>query len=128
VVVETEDTDRLSGLIDFGDMVRTPVACDVGVACAYHVLPADHPLRTVAEYVAAFHAVRPLTDAEIEVLPSLILARQITTIVISGRRALTHPGNAAYILRNRPLVAAGLAQLLPVSQDQAVEYLRSACR
>jgi len=128
VVVDAQNTDRLSGILDFGDMVCTPVACDLGVACAYHVLPGSHPLQTVADYVAAFDAVRPLSDVELETLPALIMARQITTIVITSRRALTHPENAPYILRNRPIIKSGLEQLLPMSQDQAVEYLRSICR
>jgi len=128
VVVDARDTDRLSGILDFGDMVCTPVACDLGVACAYHVLPGPHPLSTVGDYVRAFHAVRPLGDAEFEALPALILARQATTIVITSGRALTHPQNAPYILRNRALVGSGLAQLLPVSHERAVDYLRSVCR
>jgi hydroxylysine kinase len=128
VVVEAADTDRMSGILDFGDMVRTPVACDLGVAAAYHVLPGAHPLETVGEYVAAFHAVRPLRDDELEALPALILARQATTIVITSRRAITHAANAAYILRNQPTTRAGLARLLPLADDDVVDYFRSVCR
>ena len=127
VVVEAGGTDRLAGILDFGDMVRTPVACDLGVAAAYHVLPGAHPLASVGEYVAAFHAVRPLGDAELDALPALILARQATTIVITSRRALTHADNAAYILRNQPTTRAGLAQLLPLAHDDVVAYFRSLC-
>lgn len=128
VIVAERNTDKLAGILDFGDIVRTPVACDLGVAGAYHVLSGDHPLQTVGEYVAAFHAVRPLDDAELEAIPALIIARQVTTIVITSGRALTHPENAAYILRNRNIVRAGLMQLLPVSQAEAVGYLRSVCQ
>ena len=127
VVVDEHDTDRMAGILDFGDMVRTPVACDLGVAAAYHVLPGGHPLETVAEYVAAFHAVRPLSAEELEALPALILARQATTIVITSRRAATHTENAAYILRNQPTTRAGLARLLPLGHDEIVDFFRSAC-
>ncbi len=128
VVVDEHDTDRMSGILDFGDLVHSPVACDLGVAAAYHVLPGAHPLQTVSEYVAAFHAVRPLGDDEFEALPALIVARQATTIVITSRRALTHAHNAAYILRNQPTTRAGLAQLLPLGYDDVVDFLRSACQ
>jgi hydroxylysine kinase len=128
VVVDQNDTDRMTGILDFGDLVQTPVACDLGVAAAYHVLPGGHPLQTAAEYIAAFHAVRPLSSDEFEALPALILARQATTIVITSRRALTHAANAAYILRNQPTTRAGLAQLLPLGYDAVVDYFRRACR
>ena len=127
VVVDAQDTDRMSGILDFGDFAYTPAVCDLGVAAAYQVLPGAHPLETVGEYVAAFHAARPLEACELEALPALILARQATTIVITSRRALTHADNAAYILRNQPATRSGLAQLLPLGYDDVVAYLRSVC-
>lgn len=127
VVVDALNTDRMSGILDFGDMVETPVACDLGVASAYNVLPGRHPLETVGEYVAAFHAIRPLGENELAALPALIMARQATTIVITNWRAVTHPGNATYILRNLPASHAGLAQLLPLAYDEMVDYFRSVC-
>lgn len=127
VVVSEADPDRLSGILDFGDMVLAPIACDLGVAGAYHVLPGAHPLETVGEYVRAFHAHCPLTQDELQALPALVMARQVTTIVISSWRAGTHPENAAYIVRNQPVAIAGLLQLLPLPHDAAVAYFRSLC-
>ena len=127
VVAET-CTDRLCGILDFGDMVYAPIACDLGVACAYHVLPGDHPLQTVGQYVAAFHSLRPLSEDELDALPALIVARHATTIVITSLRAVAYPENARYILRNRASAESGLSQLLSVSHAEAVDYLRSVCQ
>jgi hydroxylysine kinase len=128
LVVVKACPDRLCGILDFGDMVCAPVACDLGVACAYQVLPGEHPLQTVGEYVAAFDSVRPLSEDEFDAVPALILARQATTIVITSLRAVAHPDNAKYILRNRPRAQSGLSQLLSLSHGEAVDYLCSVCR
>jgi hydroxylysine kinase len=128
IVVDENDHTRMSGILDFGDMVLTPVACDLGVACAYNAVAGDHPFQTVGEYVAAFNAIRPLSDAEIQVLPILTMARLATTIIIASWRASLYHDNANYVLRNRPAAIAGLSQLLTLSHDTAVEYLRKICR
>jgi hydroxylysine kinase len=128
LVVAEACTDRLCGILDFGDMVCAPVACDLAVACAYQVLPSDHPLQTVGEYVAAFHSVRAVSEEELNSLPALIAARHATTIVITSLRAAAHPENARYILRNRPIAESGLSQLLSVPYTEAVDYLRSVCQ
>ncbi len=100
-----------SGVIDFGDMVCAPVICDVAVAGAYHVRSGCEPLSDVSQYVAAFHEERPLSAAEIELLPLLIQARLAMTVLITNWRASLHPQNRAYILRNAPAAWAGLAAL-----------------
>lgn len=128
VVVDENDPDRLVGILDFGDLVHSAIACDLGVACAYHVQPASHPYETLGEYLAAFHAILPLNDDELEALPALVMARHVSTIVIAGWRLASHPENGAYIMRNQPMAAAGLAQLLPVAQADAVAYLRSVLK
>jgi hydroxylysine kinase len=128
LVVAESCTDCLCGILDFGDMACAPIACDLGVASAYHVLPGDHPLQTVGEYIAAFHSVRSMSEDELAILPALIVARHATTIVITSLRAAAHPNNAQYILRNRPSAESGLSQMLSVAHAEAVDYLRSVCQ
>ena len=51
---------RVSGLIDFGDMVRSVTPAEPAVACAYAMLGADEPLPAAAALVAGYHSVQPL--------------------------------------------------------------------
>ncbi|MET0271435.1 MAG: phosphotransferase [Phenylobacterium sp.] len=127
VVVAADDLERVSGILDFGDMVRSPLVCDVAVAAAYHVRADDRPLGDAAEYVAAYHAVSPLTDAEFDVLADLIGTRLAMSVLISGWRAAEHPENREYILRNEPAARAGLEALDRLSSDEAADILRRAC-
>jgi len=128
VVVAEDDPERIAGVLDFGDMVRSPLACDAAVAAAYHVRPDATPLADAGEYLAAYHAVSPFEDAELEVLADLILGRLVMTVLITGWRATEHPENRDYILRNNPVAWAGLAALEAMGPGEAADTLRRACR
>jgi Ser/Thr protein kinase RdoA (MazF antagonist) len=127
VVVAADAPEEVAGILDFGDMVRSPLVCDVAVAAAYHVRADDRPLADAAEYVAAYHAASPLDGAELEVLGDLIATRLAMSVLISGWRADEHPQNREYILRNEPAARAGLGALERLSHGEAAGILRRAC-
>jgi hydroxylysine kinase len=102
--------DRVTGILDFGDMVRSPLVCDLAVAAAYALDPLQ-PGPSLAAFAAAWAAEYPLTRAERDLIPDLVAARMVTTLAITGFRAARYPENAAYILRNVPSAAAGLKAL-----------------
>lgn len=106
VVVDTAGV--VSGVIDFGDMVRAPLVCDVAVAAAYHVRADDAVLADAGQYVTAFHKEMPLEPGEVALLPLLIQTRLAMTALITNWRATLYPHNRAYILRNAPAAWAGL--------------------
>ncbi len=112
----------LTGILDFGDMVRSHRICDLATACSYQIDPAA-PLHLLTPLLAAYHARLPLTEAETTLLPSLITARMLTTLTISAWRAARYPENAAYILRNAPSARAGLAAAATLTPAQ----IQTAC-
>lgn len=115
----------VTGILDFGDMVRTPRICDLAVAASYHADPA-HPLETLAEVLAAWHRVLPLTPHEARLIPDLIAMRMVLTVVIASWRAGLYPENAAYILRNVAASGAGLAALTATGRDIARAHVAHA--
>ncbi len=119
--------DRVSAILDFGDMVEAPLVNDLAVACSYQLSAHPDPLATAAECVAAYHAVNPLTEKEIDLLFDLIAARLLITVAITGWRAARYPENRAYILRNNPLSWAGLENFARLPREQAQHTLRQAC-
>ena len=110
------DPDRIAGVLDFGDMVRTPRICDLAVAAAYHVQPGAG-LASLAEVTAGWAAILPLTPDEAALLPGLTALRMVTTLALTSHRAARWPDNAAYILRNFPSAEAGLLALPPAPDD-----------
>ncbi|MCQ4160444.1 phosphotransferase [Roseomonas sp. GC11] len=126
ILTDPADDRRISGIIDFGDMVRAPMVQDLATAAAYQILPEGHPLEGPAELAAAFHAVCPLWPEEVEILADLIATRLAVAVTISGWRAARQPENAPYILRNYPRSLAGLRRLGALPRAEAQAYLRKA--
>ncbi|MEO8528985.1 MAG: phosphotransferase [Pseudolysinimonas sp.] len=87
--VLVDDSGAISGILDFGDVVLTPRVCDLGVALGY-LIPEDSPGDAVrAEFTAGFEEVVPLTDEERNLIPGLVVGRELQRIVINeelGRR------------------------------------------
>jgi Ser/Thr protein kinase RdoA (MazF antagonist) len=126
VLVDEHRDDRIAGVIDFGDLVRSPLVQDLAVASAYQLGTDGHPLQGAADVATGFHAVNPLQDDEIEALPDLIGTRLAMTMAISSLRAQRHPDNAAYILRNQAPAWAALQRLHAVPREDAVQWFRAA--
>lgn len=127
---DTGDTGgpEVTGIIDFGDLLRAPLVQDVATAAAYHVGEVGHPLSGPADVVAAFHEVCPLLPEEVAVLHDLMVARLVLVVAITGWRARRHPANRDYILRNSDRAWAGLRRLESVGCAAGTDYLRDALR
>jgi Ser/Thr protein kinase RdoA (MazF antagonist) len=124
VMVDSAWHDKVTGILDFGDIVIGPLVVDVGVAAAYQLAPTGNPLVAAGEFIAGYHATNPLTDEEIDLLPDLIATRLLTTVAITGWRATLHPENREYILRNNPLSWDGLLRMSTMSRNETVDTIR----
>lgn len=118
---------RITGIIDFGDMIRAPIINELATSIAYLSLDAENPLSTVAEVAASYHQNLPLHREEIEILLDLICARQILIVSITNWRAQLHPDNRTYILRNSPRVWRSLEALTRISRTEARDVLLERC-
>jgi hydroxylysine kinase len=124
VLADVIADDVISGVIDFGDVVRSPLVQDQAVAAAYQIGASGHPLQGAADMATGFHAVCPLLPEEIELLPDMIAARLALTIAVSSWRAARHPDNADYILRNQTTAWNGLQRLQDVPRGDGILWLR----
>lgn len=85
---------QVSGIIDFGDMVESPVIHELAIALAYALSGKDQPLNAAVPFIRAFHAVYPLKPIEIELLFYLIASRLCVTVASAAHSKLTHPDDA----------------------------------
>jgi Ser/Thr protein kinase RdoA (MazF antagonist) len=125
-VLVNEDAVQVSGILDLGDAVRSPLVNDVAVAAAYHVRPGEAPLSGVEALLRGYHRILPLWQEEIDLLHPLIVGRLAMTAAISAWRAQRYPSNAGYILRNAPAAFVGLKYLLEIPSERAARRLREA--
>jgi len=123
LLVDPAAIDRVTGVIDFGDMVSASLVQDVATAAAYFVSPDGHAMRGPAALVRGFQSITPLTETEIGLLPDLMAARLALAVAVSSFRAAAHPDNAPYILKNRPIAVSGLARLAALAEGEAADML-----
>jgi hydroxylysine kinase len=75
VLADPDAPDTITGLIDFGDITTTARVFDVAIATVSQPPPGHDRATAWAEFLAAFHAERPLTAQEIALIPLLIAVR-----------------------------------------------------
>lgn len=126
VVTDPADPARIAGIIDFGDALAAPAIADLGTALAYQMDEGEAPLARVLAFTRAWHRERPLSDAEIELVPELMAARMVLTIAITHWRAGLQPENRPYILRNNPGAWAGLRRLDGHAPGEVAALIRRA--
>jgi Ser/Thr protein kinase RdoA (MazF antagonist) len=93
---------RVTGLLDFGDLMWTARACELAIAMAYPMLSAADPLAAGAQVLAGYHGELPLDRAEIRALPYLIEARLCVSVTMSAHRLSVDPANAYLAVSEAP--------------------------
>jgi len=116
---------HVSGLIDFGDMVRSVSVAELAIAAAYAMLDKPDPLAAAAAVVRGYQQARPLEPAELEVLFPLICLRLCTSVCLSALQRGREPENAYLSVSERPAWAL-LERLRAVNPELAHYRLRGA--
>lgn len=104
----------ITGVLDFGDMTRTPRVADLAVAASYargRVGEAGAPWAAAAAYVAGFEREQPLTDEEHALLPELVLLRLAQRGILNTAIAAANPAAAPYASRNLRAIERDLREL-----------------
>jgi Ser/Thr protein kinase RdoA (MazF antagonist) len=124
VLVHADHPQRISGLIDFGDLAFSPLVMDLAIAAAYQLSPGEDPLAGALPVIAGFHAVRPLQAREQALIGDLVKTRLATSLLIGTHRASLFPGNRDYLLTSfEPASTAllGLGRQAPAAITRRVE-------
>jgi hydroxylysine kinase len=124
----TADGSRVGGIIDFGDVTVTALVNDVAIAVANLLTDEPDPFGPALDFITGYHATTPLTTAELNLLPDLILGRVVARIIISEWRAERFPENRAYVLRNTPRAWEHLHRLLSIPGEHTAARIQEATR
>ncbi|MEP6729599.1 MAG: aminotransferase class III-fold pyridoxal phosphate-dependent enzyme [bacterium] len=117
---------RLSGIVDFGDMVYSYTAGDLAIAAAYVALDADDPLAAIASLVRGHHARFPLTDDELSALFGLIVLRLCASACVAARQRQQNPAND-YLDVSQLAIRRTLPELEKIPFGLATAVFRDAC-
>ena len=127
VLMDKKRPDQISGLIDFGDMTKSPLIIDLAVATAYQLGSGDDPLTGALPMIAGYHSIAPLQNTEMELLTDLIRTRLITSLLIGSYRAILFPENREYLLISQRSAKNFLVNLNHLPADEALARIREAC-
>ena len=93
LLVDPDDVQTISGIIDFGDMLFTVLLEDLAVLVADLMLDRDDPFASAMLGTAGYEEVLPLDPLERELLPEVVIARMLATSVIAEWRIGLDPTN-----------------------------------
>lgn len=100
VLVCRQSSEKIVGLFDFGDMVYAPAINEIAVAASYLIGAPDDLAPVLGALLKGYAKHFPVDRYAVMLLPDLIMARYLTTILVTHWRADLFPENADYILRN----------------------------
>lgn len=126
VVVDEEHEGFVTGVIDFGDTMRSAVIFDPAVAMANLLgRTPDDPWRDACAFVAGYEGARPIRDRELPLLPVAALARLTLRALITNWRAERVPERRDYLLAHASHDWSNLERSLAVPTADVVGQLRA---
>ncbi len=118
--------NRVTGLIDFGDMFHGPAILDLADALPDFTHGTDQTEAMWSALVAGFHSVQPVETEELDLLYDLMVARQLLTQIITATRAVETPDAADYIGEAGFGEAATLDRMTAIGRDRATAIFAAA--
>src|SRR4029079_2018838 len=116
---------KITGILDFGDIVYSYAIADLAIAIAYVVLDKSDPLSAAASVVRGYQELRPLADDEISSLFGLVLLRLCTSVCVAARQQRQRPDDE-YLSVSQGPIAATLPALAAIDFDVAEAAFRNA--
>ena len=117
---------RIVGIIDFGDMHLGLTVAELAVAIAYAILDQEDVLAAACAVTAGFHDRYPLTDAELQLLCTLVRMRLSVSVVNSALRQALRPDDPYVTISEAPAWAL-LERLSRLNPRLGWYALRGAC-
>lgn len=84
---------RISGIIDFGDMVYSYTVGDIAVALAYIMLDKQDLMDTVSHVIKGYNEVSQLSEGELKAINHLVYMRLCMSVVLSAFQKKKNPDN-----------------------------------
>lgn len=116
---------KVSGLIDFGDMVYAPLIQELAVALAYSMFEKDDPLKWAAYIISGYQEILPLEEKELELLYYLIAARLCMSVILSSEGIQNNPENEYLLISQKPAWDL-LNKWIAISPDMAEKKFKEA--
>ncbi|WP_258564717.1 phosphotransferase [Streptomyces himalayensis] len=126
VLVDPRTDSFVTGVIDFGDSMRSALIFDPAVSLANLLgrTPWD-PWREACSFVAGYERARPIKDTELPLLPVAALARLTLRALVTQWRAERVPERRDYLLEHARDDWVNVERAMAVAMEEVVARLLS---
>ncbi|MFM9919824.1 phosphotransferase [Lacisediminihabitans sp. H27-G8] len=103
LIVDPDARGFVTGILDFGDVVRTHRCADLAIAMSYAIPPSARsgdPWTAALALAAGYRDVSELSVDEVALLPHLVRGRLAQRLLLGSWMSATRSENAAYTARN----------------------------
>tara|TARA_B100001063_G_scaffold49296_1_gene43246 strand:- start:663 stop:1733 length:1071 start_codon:yes stop_codon:yes gene_type:complete len=126
VLIDTSETRNVCGMIDFGDMVYSPLIIDLAVAAAYLDSDDEDPMFLMNYFVSGYNKETPLKSKELEILFDLIKVRVATTVaVLDWRKSFRDKDDPYLEINSNDKSSLLLKRLMNISREEATHTFKN---
>ncbi|WP_033314563.1 phosphotransferase [Streptomyces iakyrus] len=124
VLVDPRADGFVTGVIDFGDSMRSALIFDPAVSVANLLgRTASDPWREACSFVAGYERARPIKDTELPLLPVAALARLTLRALVTHWRAERVPARRDYLLEHARDDWVNVEQGMAVATQEVVDRM-----
>jgi hydroxylysine kinase len=96
LLVDPDDEARITGIIDFGDLVHTALVADIAVGVIGQLATAESADESMRDFVAGYCSIEPLSAEELELLKWLIAGRIVQNVTMTSWYRIHSPGGGHF--------------------------------
>ena len=119
------ENGKVTGIIDFGDMVYSSLINELAIAITYAIMGKDNPIAWATHIIHGYQRSLPLLQEEIDLLYYLIGARLCISVCQSAHSKIADPDND-YISISEKSAWELLHRWLEINPDNAIKEFRKA--
>jgi hydroxylysine kinase len=120
-----ESPEAVTGIIDFGDLVTSAAAADLGVSGASFVGQQPDPAGAFVEMVRGYHRSRPLDVDELTLLPELVLCRLVLSSLMTDYQIHHSAHIAGLVAAERAGVLGSLRRWAALDPGELTDRLQA---
>jgi len=128
LLIANPDSDQVTGLIDFGDLVRTALVCDLAILCLAFAETSSTAEISVANVVAGYHAEYPLLKQEIDLVYEAMLTRETLAVLLFDFKIAHEASASKYVRESRPGLMEGLLRLREIGAGAFRDAIFDSCK
>ncbi len=128
LLIDNPDSEQVTGMIDFGDLVRTALVCDLAILCLAFAETSSTAETSVANVVAGYHAEYPLLKQEVDLVYETMLTRETLAVLLFDFKIALDASASNYVRESRPGLMRGLLRLRNIGACAFRDAIFDTCK